>query len=169
MEPQRAWHMPEADVKPGIAHAVQAGPRRSHIERALVQMQCWIFVASWTGVIKCALSCQPASRAGRSIQSACILVEHVFIMFAWSWDSSSQACLLFSRCQDRCNRPRFEIFDLSPAAKVPRATAGATGECGVGVQPHLHDRLHHPDSVLPVCRHHAAAPRLGERWCRCAA
>lgn len=37
----------------------QAGPRRSHIERALVQWQCWIFVASWTGVIKCAFRRTP--------------------------------------------------------------------------------------------------------------
>ena len=31
---------------------VQPGHKRRNLERALVQWQCWIFVASWTGVIK---------------------------------------------------------------------------------------------------------------------
>lgn len=31
---------------------LQPGLRRSGIERWLVQNQCWIFVASWTGVIR---------------------------------------------------------------------------------------------------------------------
>lgn len=50
----------------------------------------------------------------------------------------------------------------TPLLQVPRAAAGGAGERGVGVQPHLHDRLHHPDRLLALCRHHAAAPRLGE-------
>lgn len=35
----------------GIRLCLKAGPRRAGIERSLVQAQCWIFVASWTGVI----------------------------------------------------------------------------------------------------------------------
>ena len=31
---------------------MQEGPRRWRLERLLVQNQCWIFVASWTGVIR---------------------------------------------------------------------------------------------------------------------
>ena len=34
-----------------LTHA-QPGHRRRNVERTLVQWQCWIFVASWTGVIK---------------------------------------------------------------------------------------------------------------------
>lgn len=36
----------------GTRACLKAGPQRARIERALVQAQCWIFVASWTGVIR---------------------------------------------------------------------------------------------------------------------
>ena len=40
----------------GLA-ALQKDPvRRARWERALVQFQCQVFVASWTGVIRCCLT-----------------------------------------------------------------------------------------------------------------
>ena len=45
---QRAWE-PAPDT---ALTSAQPGHRRRNVERTLVQWQCWIFVASWTGVIK---------------------------------------------------------------------------------------------------------------------
>lgn len=62
--PQTCWHglsFSVSHLSPPLplyvsvickSRPLQPGPRRSGIERVLVQNQCWIFVASWTGVIR---------------------------------------------------------------------------------------------------------------------
>ncbi len=45
--------------------------------------------------------------------------------------------------------------------QISWAAACQQAQPRLGLQPHLHDRLHHPDGLLPLRGHHAAAPRLG--------
>ena len=48
---------------------------------------------------------------------------------------------------------------LDRCRTLPRSTAGQQAQQCVGLQPHLHDRLHHPDIIQPLRGHHAAS-----RW-----
>jgi len=53
----------------------------------------------------------------------------------------------------------FFFFFSRPRPRDPPTTP--VSRRSPGLQPHVHDRLHHSVRLLPLCRHHAAAPGLG--------